>query len=79
MNPVAHSCWLHGLATDLQYAPSWFVVVAVFTGTNDGERPSKSGVRVIKRVHSSSERTSADGSLKKSVGSYMNQMLNIMS
>jgi len=77
MNPVAHSCQLHGLPTVLRFAPSRSDVVCVFTGINHGERPSKSRVCVIKMVHSSLERMSADVCLKKSLGSYMIQTLKI--
>jgi len=79
ITPVAHSCLLHGLPTGLRFAPSHSDVVCVVPGINHSERPSKSHDCVIKMVHSSSERTSGDFGLKKSLGSYMIQMLNIMS
>ena len=79
MNPVGPSCQLHGLPTILRFGPSWSVVVCLFTGINHSEQRSKSRVCVIKRVHSSSERISADVCLKKSLGSYIIKTLNIMS
>jgi len=79
MNPVAYPCRLHRLPTALRFAPSQSNVGSLFTGINRGDQPSISGVCVIKTVHSLSERTSADVCLKKSLGSYMIQMLNIMS
>ena len=79
MNPVAHSWPLHRLPTVLRFAPIQSVVVCLFTGMNRGERPPKSCVCDIQTVHSSIERTSADVCLKKSLGSYMQQTLKIMS
>jgi len=78
-NPVAHSSRLHRLPTVLRFAPSQSDVVCSFTGINHGERPPKSHCCEIKTVHSLMERTSADVCLKKSLGSYIKQTLNIMS
>jgi len=69
MNPVAHSCRLHWLPSVLRFAPSRSNILCLFTGINRGEPPPKSSVCEIQTVHSSSERTSADVCLKKSLGS----------
>jgi len=79
MNLVAHSCQLHRLPTVLRCAPSRSDVVYSFTGINHGDRPSKSRVCGMKRVHSLLERTSAAVCLNKSLGSYMIRTLNIRS
>jgi len=79
MNPVAHSHRLHGLKTVRRFAPSLSDIVFFLTLINHGSRPSRSRVCVIKTVHSSSERTSADVGLKKSLGYYMIQTVNILS
>jgi len=79
MNPVAHSCRLHGLPTILWFSPIQSDVVRLFTGMNHGERPSKSLVCVIQTVHSLSEKTSPDLSLTTSLGSCMIQTVNIRS
>ena len=79
MNPVAHSCRLHGLPTALWFAPSRSDFVCLFTRINHGERQSKSRACVIKTVHSSLERTSADVCLKKYLGFHMIQRRNIVS
>jgi len=78
MNHVAHSCWLHKLPTILWFAPSRSNVVWLFTAINHSEQQPKSRVCEIQTMHSSTERMSADVCLKKSLGSYMRQMLNFM-
>jgi len=79
MNLVAHSCRFHWLPTVLRFAPSRSDVVSLFTGIHHDDQPSKARLCVIKTVDLSSERTSADICLKKSLGSYMIQMLNMRS
>jgi len=79
MTPVAHSCRLHRLPAILRLTPSRSDVVSLLTWINDGERPSKSRGCLIKTVHPSSEKTFGDVFFKKSLGSYVIQMLNIMS
>ena len=79
MDHVARSCRLHWLPTVLRFAPNRSDVLWLFIGINHDEHPSKSRVCVIKPVHSSLERTIADICLKKSVGSYIIQTLNIRS
>ena len=79
MNTVVHSYLLHGLPNVLWFAPTGPDVVCLFTGINYGERPPRSRLCVIKMVYSSTERTSADDCLKKSLGCYIQQTLHIMS
>jgi len=79
INPVTHSCRLHGWLNVVRFAPSRSDDLCLFTGINRGEQPSKSRVCVIKTVHSSSERTSADVCVKKSLGFHIIQTLNIRS
>ena len=54
-------------------------MVYLFTGLSHGEQPQKSSLCEIQTVRSSTERTSADVCLEISLGSYMQQTLNIMS
>jgi len=79
MNPVAHSCQLHGLPIIMQFAPTQSDVVCSFGVRNHAEPLPKSCFCDIKMVNSLWERTSADVCLKKSQGSWMKQTLNIMS
>ena len=78
MNPVAHNCRLHGLPTILRLAPCRSNVVGVLTGIYNGEGPPEFHVCEIKMVNSSPEWMSADVHPQESLGSYMNQMLNVM-
>ena len=78
LNPAAYGRRLHRLATVLQYATSRSNHECLFTGMNRCEWQPKSRVCEIKRVHSSTERMSADVSLQKSPGSSRKQMLNLM-
>ena len=79
MNPVAHGCLLHREPTVIQFAPGWSDHLCLFTGINCGEWPPKSCLCDLYTVHYSTKRTSADVCLNKSLGSYMQLTLNIMS
>jgi len=78
-NPPEYCSRMKWFRTVPWLAESWSPVVCLFTVLICGERQLKSQVSKIYKGHSLTERMSGDVCLKKSLGSYITQMLIIKS